>query len=173
MVGCFPLGWRQAHSYSISVVVQGFLAPEAPELFHESAWDTKTADQSRASWKRRSTPHTQAFLRLQSGIFQPGWLSGPMGWWQINLKRDTLRGPELISCQLPALWLCVLPQLGRRNEALIGLLSTTFAQGNSRKWFSSHIGAFFNSALSGMGLSTTMPIIPAVPSQLSKVGCTQ
>ena len=45
---------------------------------------------------------------------------------------------------------------------------TAFAQRNSRKWFSSHIGTFFNSALSGMGLSATVPIILAVPSQLSK-----
>ena len=50
-----------------------------------------------------------------------------------SILRDPLRGPELITCQLSALRLCVLPHLGGRNEALVGLLSTAFAQGNSGK----------------------------------------
>lgn len=67
-----------------------------------------------------------------------------------SILRDPVTGPELITCQLYALRLCVLcTRLGGRNEALVGLLSTAFAQGNSGKWFSSHTGVFFNYALSG------------------------
>lgn len=66
-----------------------------------------------------------------------------------SILRDSARGPEQTTCQLYALWLGVLPRLGGRNEALVGLLSTAFAQGNCGKWFSRHTGVFFNYALSG------------------------
>lgn len=50
-----------------------------------------------------------------------------------SILREPLRSPELTTCQLSALRLCVLPHLGGRNEALVGLLSTAFARGNSGK----------------------------------------
>lgn len=47
------------------------------------------------------------------------------------ILRDPLWGPELITCQLYTLQLCVVPWLGGKNESLVELLSIAFAQGTA------------------------------------------
>lgn len=137
------MGQHPTHSHSISVVVQGFVAPIAPGLFQEPALETEMC------WPNKGPPliHEPSVCCSQASCSQTD--GGAQKTGNKSILRDALMGPELITCQLHALWLCVPPRLGGRNEAFVGLLSSAFAQGNSGKWFSSHTGVFFNYALSG------------------------